>query len=112
VQAIKDLREREQLFNEHMKEREKKEKEARRTELKKKKSAFQSFLEANKSIKVILLTPMKSAENKQIYTRPGCLTEALFAPEHIFPCLGISVTQAARSVANVDSTLTKGWGSE
>jgi hypothetical protein len=42
-----------------MKEREKKEKEARRAELKKKKSAFQSFLEANKSIKVLLLTPRK-----------------------------------------------------
>jgi hypothetical protein len=56
VQAIKDHREREQLFNEHMKDREKKEKEARRAELKKKKSAFLALLEANRSIKVTLLS--------------------------------------------------------
>ena len=56
-QAVKDAREREQLFNEHMKERERKEKELRRAELKKKKAAFLALLESNKSIKVRLLPP-------------------------------------------------------
>ena len=55
-QAVKDAREREQLFNEHMKERERKEKEVRRAELKKKKAAFLALLESNKSIKVTPLT--------------------------------------------------------
>lgn len=59
MQAITDNREREQLFNEHMKEREKKEKEARRAELKKKKAAFLSLLEANKSIKVASWNPLE-----------------------------------------------------
>jgi len=62
LQAIKDVREREQLFNEHMKERERKEKEARKAELKKKKAAFLAFLEANRSIKVILLSPLSSSK--------------------------------------------------
>ena len=52
LQAIKDAREREQLFNDHMKEREAKEKEQKRAEQKKKKGAFRTLLEANKSIKV------------------------------------------------------------
>lgn len=52
MQAIKDVREREQLFNEHMKERERKEKEVRKAELKKQKAAFRSLLERSKNIKV------------------------------------------------------------
>ena len=52
LQAIKEAREREQLFNEHMKERERKEKEHKKAELKKKKAAFKALLESNKSIRV------------------------------------------------------------
>lgn len=62
IQAIKDSREREQLFNDHMKERDRKEKEQRRAEVKKRKAAFRALLEATKSIKVgtlhIAKTPM------------------------------------------------------
>lgn len=53
LQAIKDVREREQLFNDHMKERERKEKEVRRAELKKQKAAFRNLLESSKYIKVL-----------------------------------------------------------
>lgn len=53
VKAVKDAREREHLFNEHMRERDRKEKEQRRIEVKKRKVAFRSLLEATKAIKVL-----------------------------------------------------------
>ena len=51
VQAIPDSREREELYNEHMKERERKERELKKIETKKLMAEFRALLEHTPSIK-------------------------------------------------------------
>ena len=75
LQAIREPREREQLFNEHMKERERKDREHRRAELKKKKSAFKALLEANKGVRVILRS---IASLLKLYRFIPCATQSGF----------------------------------